>query len=247
MTTFKRQLILRTVPSVTNTTQQENETFPQQNFSPKPVNPLKTILLVLIGVILISSIACVAFWYGRNSQTPVVSEEDAEEATPSTEKAKEELPVATDETAGWKTYVYSDTQNELEFKYPEEWEFKQYEEFGDETGEFWYKSSPVMSFSYVDNPNDLSLEALDQTLKRYSDVEGWSTPGFYSKDNQLVNLLGGVAAYYQKELFCEPSVCQRYIIPHNGKVYTLQIFPRTDLIPNQIKIIDQILSTFKFL
>jgi hypothetical protein len=103
------------MPSVNDTTQQINENFPQQNFTPKPVSPLKTILLIVVGLVFVSAVACTAFLYGKNSQTPVVQEK---EATSSTEKAKEELPVAVDETAGWKTYT--NTKYGYSIKYPED-------------------------------------------------------------------------------------------------------------------------------
>jgi len=104
------------MPSVTDSTQQENETFPQQNFTPKPVGPLKTILLGVVGLVFVSAIAFAGFWYGKNSQTSVSSEK---EATPSTEAVKEELPAVVDETAGWKTYVSS--AHNFSVKYPPTW------------------------------------------------------------------------------------------------------------------------------
>lgn len=102
------------MPSVNDTTQQTDEYVPQENFNPKPVNSLKTILLIVVGLVFVSAIAFAGFWYGKKSQAPVVPEK---ESTPSTEEAKEELPTEVDETAGWKTY----TNGELTFKYPAEW------------------------------------------------------------------------------------------------------------------------------
>jgi hypothetical protein len=53
------------MPSVNDTTQQVNETFPQQNFTPKPASPLKTILLIVLGLIFVSAIAFAGYWYGK--------------------------------------------------------------------------------------------------------------------------------------------------------------------------------------
>ncbi|PIS21352.1 hypothetical protein COY33_01255 [candidate division WWE3 bacterium CG_4_10_14_0_2_um_filter_42_7] len=110
------------MPSVKDTTQQENETFPQQNFTPKPANPFKTILLIVVGLILFSSVAYAGFWYGQKSQTPV-KETTEKETTSSPEKAKEELPVEVDETAGWKTYRSSCG---FQLKYPTSWNVTKY-------------------------------------------------------------------------------------------------------------------------
>jgi len=105
------------MPSVTDATQQTNETFPQQNLTPKPASRLKTILMVIVGLVFVSSVAFAGFWYGKNSQAPVSPEK---EATSSTETVKEELPVEVDETAGWETY--NNETYGYSLRYPDGWE-----------------------------------------------------------------------------------------------------------------------------
>lgn len=55
------------MPLVKNTTEQINEPIFQEGFNPKPVNPLKTVILIVLGLIFVSAIAFAGYWYRKRS------------------------------------------------------------------------------------------------------------------------------------------------------------------------------------
>lgn len=62
----------------------------------------------------------------------------------------------------------------------------------------------------------------------------------------MVTLPNRETAYYEKEYFCEPSICQRYIIIKEGKILEIIAFPRLGTTEDYQKIIDGIFSTLQF-
>lgn len=106
-----------------------------------------------------------------------------------------------------------------------------------------------ISVCYYNNPQKLSLKDLDKELTVSSDVLGTGSEARFSSLSIEQKMDNGTTVYYQKEHSCEPVFCPRYIIPYNDKVFV--ITARQDggwkFNSQNNQIVDQILSTFKFL
>lgn len=173
-------------------------------------------------------------------------------ATPSTIPSTNLTSTFTEEAANWKTYI--NTQLGISFKYPNSWVTKSndiastylhgvvalYPEGQEPQGPI----PSAIAVSYWDNPDQLSLKDLDQ---KYSG--GVGSPGLYSPIPQKV--VGPVGpALYQTNANCEPVLCDRILIPYKDKVYVLTEYYNSVDDPNrksQKEVLNQILSTFKFL
>ena len=153
-------------------------------------------------------------------------------------------PTSIDETANLKMYI--DNYWRISFKYPQTWDVKTYgyDQKSSMSIELSIKLSPIMSFVLTANPKNLSLQELDQenASKDKERGAGVNTPRLSINNYTSVIIGNGINAFYEKEYFCEPSVCERYIITPKNKVVEIIIFPRKDYQQS----IDQILSTFQF-
>lgn len=153
----------------------------------------------------------------------------------------------TADTSNWKTYTNSLWKVSIE--YPGNWTPKTY---GPDPNASTYLElslgAPVFGVKYHANPNHLTLEQIDEenAQKDKRGNVGVSTPKLSSDKFTQVTMTYGNKAYYEKEYFCEPSICQRYVIPNKDSVIEIIIFPRNNLITDFDKKINQILSTFKF-
>jgi len=243
------------MPLVKDMPQQENETFPQTNFTPKAASPLKTILLIVVGLVFVSAIAFAGFWYGQKSQTPIVPEK---EATTSTEKAKEELPPVTDETAGWKTYV---NQNfKFSFRYPEELVYGT-DKSGIVSLEGEGEALSMVIHSYG-NPSKLSVIDWLAQDEGEAQAKGYLAP-FRENTKFVINAcVGGLPAYkdtreidYQKslavaggqrEFSANPQIY--YFVARGDKVYRIKLSDYDGArVEEAYLLFDKIVSTFKFL
>ncbi len=139
--------------------------------------------------------------------------------------------------ADWKTY----TNNSLGiyFQYPQEYSLKQ---TSAEQVIFSIESTDKSSFQLIiyNNPNNLSLK--DFEIK-YTGESGMG-PNVYYPDAQLVKFQNIEAYYVRKEITCF-SKCGSYVWTNKDKIYKLTGASPNK--PNQKQILDQILSTFKFL
>jgi hypothetical protein len=92
----------------------------------------------------------------------------------------------------------------------------------------------------------LSLEVLDKEFdKRDEELNvGIGTEDLTPKDYETVRLKNGYQAYYEKEAFCEPLPCQKYIIVQPGKVIKITILPEPA--GETLEGIQHFLDTFKF-
>jgi hypothetical protein len=91
---------------------------------------------------------------------------------------------------------------------------------------------------YYENPENLSLDGLNKKLTGNSGI----VPGLSTEGAKPVKMKDGVIAYYYKEYFCEPSICEAYIWPAKAKVYQLIYYPSnsTTKPPNQNLILHKI-------
>jgi hypothetical protein len=226
------------MPSVNDTTQQINENFPQENFNPKPASPLKTILLIVVGLVFVSAVACTAFLYGKNSQ-PVApgGSEDLEvvekEATDSTEKAKEELPAEVDETSGWKTY--SNKTHEYSIRFPADYE-------------------TVLAKDYANPEDSVAIENKDKKISIGFSTDAWTGVCANSSScektrSMSITLIGksySTEEYYMNKDY--PYATYSFQVEEGittNKKTTLYL--KADYgKPNDYEEIFQILSTFKF-
>jgi len=155
----------------------------------------------------------------------------------------------TDDTTNWKTY--SNEHWGVTFLYPGNWEIKKFNNVNEELPnyiELINNLENYIAFVYHDNPQNLTLEEIDEENSRIDKERGVGidTPRLTSMNYTLVTLKNGNKAYYEKEYFCEPSICQRYIIVGEAKVIEVKIFPRLLQFENYPQIVEQILSSFKF-
>lgn len=143
------------------------------------------------------------------------------------------------DTSNWKTYT--NTGEGITFQYPNSWDVNNN---GNSSIELTLNKIPRIEFLITENPNNLTLKQIDEENTVKDKQRGTiSTPRLESKN--FVNVtLGNQPALYEKEYFCEPAICQRYVIIGNKKVLEVIIFSNP---PDQRPTIDQILSTLKFI
>ncbi|MCL5410096.1 MAG: hypothetical protein M1607_04530 [Patescibacteria group bacterium] len=150
---------------------------------------------------------------------------------------------AVDETANWK--MYTSTEYGYSFKYPSDLEVLNLKEVDNDPMlnviEVSYNKTPVMTFSYFANPDNLSLQELDKKITTSPSSNSYLVPDLYSQNDEDVILDNGLSARYRARYICKPALCQRYIISSSGKVVVVTVFP------NGTDDARTILSTFKFL
>ena len=218
------------MPSVKDTTQQVNETFPQTNFTPKPGSPLKTVLLIFVGLVFVSASAFAGFWYGKNSQAPVSTEK---EATPSTEK----VPAEIDETAGWKKFSEADlVKFELSVPAMWTWSIRNYTGYTYSVG-FWESGKEL---DYIDlTISDAPAKTCDKQRVYWAD----SATSTGVESISVGGLLGWKFTLPGGQNPSQDIVC----LEKEGVQFNFQMFPGTKAeLPDKTALRYQILSTFKF-
>lgn len=226
----------------------------------KPTNWPKVVLVAVLGIGLLAGSAYAGYWYGTQQAQQIEKLTAVSQPTPTPTSTP--TPPVRDETADWKTYT--DKPHGISFKYPPDWEIQPLSDWEIEpttpekedelTIRTLVKIAPqdfamgeqcVILF-YVDNPENLSLEMLDKKLTGPSEKIGSNVSlGLYSQSAVPVTLSDGTTAYFEKNSFCEPVLCQRYTWSYKNRVYQLINYPREIL--SQAQIFDQIFSTFKFI
>lgn len=208
-----------------------------------PVPPVKPtpwfkILLAAIGVLLILGLFGNLYLLARN-QKP------AAEVTPASIQIT--VTPAIDPTANWKTY----NNLGISFKYPANWISEKYEVSGraEHHGLLRLKSENYQSempsvplfIHYWDNPEDLTIEQYDKKINQGAAM----LYPLYNSQAQTMTL-GGLTARYEPRGDCSPFNCYKYVISVQNKIWEISSQYATD--PIEFKsIVDQILSTFKFL
>ncbi|MCL5783922.1 MAG: hypothetical protein M1142_01005 [Patescibacteria group bacterium] len=150
----------------------------------------------------------------------------------------------TTEPDTWETYT--NARWGVSFDHPKSWQIKS--DTSDSVELVANNSQQMLYFYYINNPQNLTLEEIDQeNMKKYQEngQVGFDPVPLLSKSSVLTQV-GKYQAYYEKEFFCEPSLCQRYVIPYKGKVIMIELFPDS-YTSTSGNITTKILSTFKFL
>lgn len=107
-----------------------------------------------------------------------------------------------------------------------------------------YESDLALSISYIENPNNVSLRALNDSIAINGDGYGSQSSGLYA-DSYKVTLVGrDMIAYIQSDYQCGASICTRYIVPTQNRVFTITLFPPPPGMQSYEQSIDAILSTF---
>ena len=200
------------------------------------------LLILLLSIAISCLFVYIVFFKDKSSNT----------ATPQPIATVSPTPIM-DEIIDWETY--SDSTLGISFKYPSDSQIQFFRNpaSGNLKGVAIRNSKAAFSVTYRENIDNLSLEELDQKtyeedLKRGAGIE---TPKLYSADAKNVTFLENVSAFYEEEYFCEPTICERYVIPRDKRVYQVILSPTLGRIPGEApkrtEIMDQILSTFKFL
>lgn len=209
----------------------------QKSFAP--------IILILGMLLILSGIIGGAYYFKTTREKPKVSEQKpiTPKVTPS--------PFQLDETVNpdlsgtsWKTYTNNDWQ--VSFRYPSGWEVSPN---GPTVVELNVNSVPHMSFTYIENLKNLTLQQVDQENAKKDKERGTGvgTPAIAPTNYTTITTKNEYSIYYEKEYLCEPSVCERYTLTNSKKIIQIVIFPRTKELKDYSKIINQILATFKFL
>lgn len=160
-------------------------------------------------------------------------------STPSLQPTTQPSPSPTDETANWKTY----RDERLMFRYPEDWTIDPVQVFGSRSEiEFKYQKTSAFSLTYIANYNN-GTEKPFTTLEEFTGTRR----DRYSKE---ILLAGQKAKYivdpgdpghvisYEEVLFFSPD---------NKAIVSLHYEQSYYDVPKANKILDQILSTFKFI
>ncbi len=196
-------------------------------------------IVFILGILLVSAgIIGGAYYYKTTTEKSKISEQKniTSKTTP--------ISTPTDESANWKIYTNSDWQ--ISFNYPSGWEIGSN---GPTSIELNVNSAPYVNFSYIENSKNLTLQQIDRenTKKDKERGMGVNSPAVAPSNYTIITTKNDYNTYYEKEYFCEPSVCERYTIVVSNKIIQIVIFPRMKELKDYSKIIDQILSTFKFL
>jgi len=99
-----------------------------------------------------------------------------------------------------------------------------------------------VNIQYWSNPNKLSLEQFQSQI----DAQGGRIYNLYKPTEQstIKVKINGIEGYYIAKSDCEPFTCAGYVVNTGNRIYEIKIFPSTI---KYKEIVDQILSTFKFL
>jgi hypothetical protein len=139
-------------------------------------------------------------------------------------------------TNSWQTY----TDNKISFQYPLNWKVVK---ANDDSGLELYNPDLALGIWKHDNPTNLSLKAYSD--KKHQEIiaggYGAPSPPLFSDKGLRVQLPNGASAQYEKEFFCEPTICHRYVIKQPLLFYEIIVFQAM-----KQEDLNQILSSFKF-
>jgi hypothetical protein len=148
--------------------------------------------------------------------------------------------------ADWKTFT--DASTTLSFQYPPDLQviiqnYMSPQNAPTKVIELGKNNDRFFGVYYYPNDDNLSLVQLDKKLTVSDDAQGARSPGLSSADNQSVTIGTNISAYYtDKNIDCEPTICDTYIIPQKRRVFKIRI-SRTSETKDPIG--QQMLSTLK--
>lgn len=187
-----------------------------------------TPILILVALLILGGLSG-AYFLGKSSapKTPVQS----------TVTPKSQPTQTADETANWKTYT--NTKYGFSFKYPQVFTVKL---TSAEQEMISIEDQNKQSFLLIiyNNPNSLSLK----DYEKKNTGESGMGPNIYYKNAELIKFQNFEAYYNKEEISCF-SKCGSYVWVNKDKIYKLTGSSQNQ--SNQKIILDNILSTFKFL
>lgn len=198
----------------------------------KPTKLLKTVLLAFLGLTLVSGIAYGTYWYGKRQVPPPASEVTPPPTT--------EVPEATSpaENADWKTYE----GDFVTFKYPEGWGVGSPQIFGSRSViDFNYNLTPLFTLSHTGNYNQKTGKPfvdLDEFIGVRIDRAREISVGTHKAKRVTDPGEEGHVIPYEEVLIFTPDNTFIISLYYQESYYDM---------PGAEQVLDQILSTFKFL
>lgn len=211
------------------------------------------LILILVGVLLIAAVAGGVYYLGQQSNQNQTVFSPVSQPTPSS--AQLLVSPTPDEITNWKTYTNNEYQ--LELKYPPDWlpskdTTQSFQEGNDllfiyKLGVNYHENAPV---------SDAANLALGIPVKTDQDLNEWVL-NYYPKVDPVSNQQNQFSEEnisertFQKVYSCsrDKECTTNYHIKYNGFIYRIAVhnfFVDKEYITYQ-KLINQILSTFKFL
>lgn len=144
-------------------------------------------------------------------------------------------------TANWQKYENKNMK--ISFDYPPTWTLQEIRQNYITLQPQDSLQNQTISISSIDNPDNLSLKDLNESLIGPSG----KNPGLYSKTNKEVELKSGVKGYMGTCFITgrENLNCEQYVIPRNKKVVVLtNVFQQSS--SQQLTIFGDLISTIKF-
>lgn len=216
------------------------ETFealqPTQPLEHKPTNWTKVILAAVLGFALLTGAARAGYWYGTESAR---LKSQISKPIPVSQPTPTPSPTSTPEpTADWKTY----TSESASFLYPQDWVAESPQVFGSRSEvDFKYNLTTVLALSMVGNYNNSTGEpfaTLNEFLgNRDSNAKEINVGGYQAKRITSTGETGHVIPYEEVVLFT----------PDKSLIVSLYYQASYYEKPEANRVLDQILSTFKFL
>lgn len=188
-------------------------------------------IFILIGVVIIT-VLFGAYFSGKLPIKPSITQTQVS-VTPTAQ------PARLDETANWKTYT--DTENRFTLKYPLEWSVEE------NTNSNSWKSADykVSNTGNIVSGQEIVL-FVDQNPTGKSIKDWWGTDNTdYIVSNKIsFNTDGYNSIKYN--LSAPGGAVYGVLIDKSGEVFRFEAYATTEKTPSIIKILNQILSTFKF-
>lgn len=142
--------------------------------------------------------------------------------------------------ANWQKYENKNMK--ISFDYPPTWTVQEIRQNYITLQPQDSLQNQTISISMIDNPKNLSLKDLNESLTSPSG----KNPGLYSKSNKEVELKSGIKAYLGTCSITgrEDLQCNQYIMPRNKKVVVLTNVSQQSS-SQQLTIFDDLISTIK--
>lgn len=212
--------------------------------SPEPTPPStgksKIVIWVGLGFLILALVAIGTYYVSSRRATPTIT------AIPSPISAPTSTP---DPTVNWKTYT--NDFDKYSAKYPSNWYLNPASAEGNGTD---IADSDISNFAEVPNPDDtehIRVNIIAFNNESEMPLQKWleenDTEQIYSEDTITVAEITGVLREESNSDFLQlPEIKSAIAIylPYRNKVYRILAFPSDS---KHKEILDQILSTFKFI
>lgn len=216
----------------------KNETLSSRSLSTSPVNWLKTLSFIVLGLIIIVSSIYVGVKIGSNQvipQQPIVTQQTASSTqTPSSSTIRQTETPALNEATGW--LIYSNTKFGVSFEHPSDYRVS----FLDGSINLQKNSTrALLHMTKFENYNPDSLDILEW----FNDQSEYDTRPIKDYSNMIETTVNGRKAL--KFIKIQPIEGYKdflVVVGNKSNVYYLNFGPLDD----EVDTANQILSTFKF-